>query len=220
MINKDGFCLKAARLFTEAIARCDCWWSLTSILTINIPHKTKVKQHHMCQFIFIIHLVPLVLREIICMQEISQKWTNKVHRRQVDMTDGCGPTWWGRPTPPSVARWPHPLAMSLIRGRASTLPHQPWSMSVWCKGGGWAALDPWAHCHSLGGRGAKPTSKLTSWPQQPTYLPCNHLWEPSSTVGWQGGARHCRSTPPRSVNAPASPPSQLCLQVPPALYTL
>jgi hypothetical protein len=36
---------------------------------------------------FIIYLVPLVLGKIICMQEISQKWTNKVHRRPVDMDE-------------------------------------------------------------------------------------------------------------------------------------
>ena len=31
--------------------------------------QTKVKQHHMCHILFIIHLVPLVLGKIICIQE-------------------------------------------------------------------------------------------------------------------------------------------------------
>jgi hypothetical protein len=37
---------------------------------------------------FIIHLVPLVLEKIICMQEKIQKWTNMKHRRQWDVTGG------------------------------------------------------------------------------------------------------------------------------------
>ena len=68
-----------------------CWWSLTPILTINIPPKTKVKHHHMCHIMFIIHLVPHVLEEIICMQENSQKWKKGVHGRQVDVAGAMGP---------------------------------------------------------------------------------------------------------------------------------
>ena len=64
----------------------------TPNLTINIPPKTKVKQHHKCHFMFIIHLVPLVLGKNICMQEKSQKWTKDVHRRQWDVAGGHGPT--------------------------------------------------------------------------------------------------------------------------------
>jgi hypothetical protein len=50
--------------------------------------QTKAKQHHMCYIMFKIHLVPLVLGKITCMQGKSQKWTNMKHRRQVDVAGG------------------------------------------------------------------------------------------------------------------------------------
>jgi hypothetical protein len=66
----------------------------------------KVKQHHMCHILFIIHLVSLVLGKIICMQEKSQKCTNMKHRRQVDVAGDRGPTLPRQPTPPGIARRP------------------------------------------------------------------------------------------------------------------
>ena len=42
----------------------------------------------MCNILFKIDLVPLVLEKFICMQEKIQKWTNDVHRRQWDMAGG------------------------------------------------------------------------------------------------------------------------------------
>jgi hypothetical protein len=63
---------------------------------------------------FIIHLVPFVLGKIICMQEFSQKWTNKVHKRQVDMEGGREPTWWGQLMPHGVTQQPTWPAISLI----------------------------------------------------------------------------------------------------------
>ena len=53
---------------------------------------------------FIIHLVPLVLGKNICMQEKSQKWTNKEHRRQMDVAGGPGPIGPSRPTPCGIGR--------------------------------------------------------------------------------------------------------------------
>jgi hypothetical protein len=66
----------------------------------------KVKQHHMCHILFIIHLVPLVLGKIICMQEKSQKCTNMKYRRQVDVAGDRGPTLPCQPMPPGIARRP------------------------------------------------------------------------------------------------------------------
>jgi hypothetical protein len=147
------------------------WWSLTPILTINILPKTKVKQHHKCHYMFIIHLVPLVLEKIICMQEFSQKWTNKVHKRQVDMAGGHGPTWWGQPMPHGVAQQPTWPAISLIHvmckvatpGVLSTFD----PMSIWSEGRGGAPLDPWAHCHPLRGL-HRPSYRLTGQSNRPT----------------------------------------------------
>ena len=79
----------------------------------------------MCHIMFIIHLVPLVLGKIMCMQEKSQngqircirgKWTwqvavgpqGHVGRRHVGWVDG-----------------PNPLATSLIHEMASTLLLHP-----------------------------------------------------------------------------------------------
>ena len=74
--------------------------------------------------VFIIHLVPLVLGQIICMQEISQKWTKDMHRRQVDMAGAVDPQGHVGQHQVASLDGPTPLAMSLIHEKDSTLPHQ------------------------------------------------------------------------------------------------
>jgi hypothetical protein len=78
----------------------------------------------------------------------------------------------------------------------------------------WATLDPWAHCHSLGG--AKMTSKpphlLGNW------LTCHAttIQEPSSTVGWQGSGMDDRSMALDVARWPSHlKPPHLRLQLPP-----
>jgi hypothetical protein len=149
----------------------------------------------MCQFMFIIHLVPLVLREIICMQEISQKWTNKVHRRQVGMTGGRGPTWWGRPTPPSVAQRPHPPChvTDTLESLHTTLPAlihvglmQRWRLS--CLGSMGPLSFTWG-----GGKTDLQTDVLTAVTDLPTMQP------PLGAIKHRWMARRCRG---RSADAP------------------
>jgi hypothetical protein len=72
--------------------------------------------------------------------------------------------WQGAMGPQCHVSWCHlappngptPLATSLIHGRASTLLLQCWSMSVWSKGGGWAALDRLVHIIHLEGPNWSP----------------------------------------------------------------
>ena len=78
----------------------------------------------MCHILFKIHLVPLILGKFICLQKKSQKWTNKEHRRQVDVAGGPGPIGSSRPTPCGIGRC-HPGPYHVTNLREALLTASP-----------------------------------------------------------------------------------------------
>ena len=161
---------------------------------------------------FIIHLVPLVLGKIICMQEISQKWTKDMHRRQVDMVGGhvpIGPCW---PMPSGITRRPYPPCHVTDPWEG---PHtaSPALIHV-------GLIQRWK-LRCLGSMGPLPstwrgqTDLLTALLAKATDLPACNSHPEAIHHRWM--QRRCSG---RSADAPASPLPHCCLQVPPALYTL
>jgi hypothetical protein len=60
----------------------------------------------MCLIFFIFHLVPLVLGSLFVCRKFSQKCTKQVHRRQMDVARGLGPTWPRWPMLGGIAQQP------------------------------------------------------------------------------------------------------------------
>jgi hypothetical protein len=179
------------------------WWSLTPILTINILPKTKVKQHHKCHYMFIIHLVPLVLEKIICMQEFSQKWTNKVHKRQVDMAGGQGPLGGVSRCHMALPNNPLGLLYHWSTWCARWQPQESSPPLIQCQFDLRVEVElPWIH-GPIAIHLEASTDLLTALPAKVTDLPAMQL--PLGAIKrrwWKGGGMDSRSTPPRSVDAP------------------
>jgi hypothetical protein len=154
----------------------------------------------MCLICFISYLVPLLLGSLFVCRNFCKKCTNQVHRRQMDMAGGLGPTWPHRSMPCGVTQRPLGPTTSLICGRSQVaplggLPHC-WSMSVWSKGQGEPLLDPWAHCHTLEGLHWLKNWLLTKWTALPAMqLPLGaiqgHRIKRRCIQGVANGPRHC-----------------------------
>jgi hypothetical protein len=86
------------------------------------------------------------------------------------VTGGCGPTWWGRPTPPGIARWPHPRCHITDLGEclhtaSPTLIHvgliQRWRLS--CLRSMGPLSFTWGGCQN------RPPNRLPDRSNQPTF---------------------------------------------------
>jgi hypothetical protein len=142
---------------------------------------------------FIIHLIPLVLRDLFICRKFGKNGAKYEHRRQVDVAEGYGPTWPRRLMPCGVSWPPCGPATSLIRERGSTRLHHHWFNVDLINGQDGAVLDPWAHCHPL--ERLQPTSKPPFCPNNRLTCHATAIWRATKALRSRGGGIQRQPTP-------------------------